>query len=276
MNAARDPLDAARGDPTIAALTTWIVPGMGHLYLKAPAFGVAAFLVVQGLYWLGLRLSDGMAFEFLQADLRSPLAGALTPEVGNLGALIWHMRDYGYGPGYPRPWPEHIRLGAWLTAASGMLNAFLMVRAHVDARLPTGRHVRIAEHPATLALLAWLVPGLGHAAQGRRKRGLVVFVLLVGLVVLGTLLAAGSNLDRERHFYYWGGQFLTGIPAMVLEATHGHARLSAEVPYVDAGLVFASLAGLLNVLAMLDVYGWAEARILGPRAAAPGAAEARA
>lgn len=248
-----------RGDPSLAALLTWMVPGAGHLYLRQPGVALAGFTVVAGLYFLGLQLSHGMAFEFLQADLRGPFAGALTPEAGNLGALVWHMRHYGYGLHEPRPWPEHIHLGAWLTAVSGMLNACLMVRAHVDARSEPGIETG-ARHPAAVVLLGWLVPGLGHLVQGRRLRGLIVFVLLFGLLALGTSLAQGSNLDRERHFYYWGGQFLAGAPVMVLEAIAGGQRVRSELPYVDAGLVFASLAGLLNVLALLDVYGWADSR----------------
>jgi TM2 domain-containing membrane protein YozV len=260
---------ATRGDPTFAALLTWLVPGAGHLYLKQPLFALAAFSVVAGLYLLGLSLSEGMLFEFLQPDLRGPFAGALTPEAANLGALIWHMREYGYGLLHPRPWPEHVHLGVWLTATSGLLNACLMVRAHVDARQPleagstaSARPVlRWTKHPATLVLLGWIVPGLGHFVQGRRRRGAIVFILLVGLVVLGSSLAAGSNLDRERHFYYWGGQFLAGGPVMLLEGLHGHARITGEIPYVDAGLVLAAIGGLLNILALLDVYGSADRRL---------------
>lgn len=260
-----------RGDPTTATILTWIFPGAGHLYLGAPLFGLLSFVVLGGLYLLGLRLSNGMVFEFLDADLRVPFAGALTPEVGNLSGLVWQMRQYGFGPPTPRPWPEHIHLGAWLTASSGMLNACLMVHANFFARVPEGRRTS-QPSPGLHVLAAWLVPGLGHWLQGRRARGLAVFGVLVGMLVLGTWLAEGSNLDRERHFYYWSGQFLAGIPTMVLEAAHGHAPVTHDIEYADAGLVFACLAGMLNVLAMLDVQTFSEARAIAaiedPRAEA--------
>ena len=50
---------------------------------------------------------------------------------------------------------------------------------------------------------------------------MLIFFSLVGLFVLGTVLAEGSNLSRERHFYYWGGQFVIGAPAIVAEALLG-------------------------------------------------------
>ena len=247
--------------PDFAAILTWFVPGAGHVYLGKALFGLAAFAAVQALYLIGIRLSEGRLFEFLEPDLQSSVAGGLSPEVGNLGALVWHMKAYGFGPGMPRPWPAHIHLGSWLTAASGMLNACLMLHVHILARRRGGAG-DASLRPAVQVLASWLVPGLGHALQRRFARAAVVFVLLVGLFALGTALAEGSNLDRERHFYYWGGQFLLGVPAMIAEGLHGHARVTRDIPYVDAGLVMACLAGLLNVLALLDVFGQAEARAL--------------
>jgi len=91
----------------------------------------------------------------------------------------------------------------------------------------------------------------------------MVFVALVGLFVLGTALAEGSNLSRERHFYYWAGQFLIGLPGILAELAFGDMRITGHIPYVDTGLVFGCVAGLLNVLAMIDVYAWGEARLLG-------------
>ena len=99
--------------------------------------------------------------------------------------------------------------------------------------------------------------------EGRRLRAAIVFGLLVGLFAVGTLLADASNLSRERHFYYWAGQFLLGLPALVSEAVLGSTRVTGPIPYAEAGLVYGCVAGLLNVLAMIDVYGWAEAQVLG-------------
>jgi Family of unknown function (DUF6677) len=262
-----------RGEPLVAVLLTWFVPGAGHLYLGRPRFALGAFVLVEGLFLLGVKLSGGQVFEMLQSDLRTALAPVLTPEAGNLGALIWHRRTYPFlAPVQALPWPSTIKLGGLLTAASGILNGCLMVRAHVDARAPrAGGSAGGRLSPATAVLLTWLVPGLGHWALGRRLRGALVFVLLVGLFALGVALAHGSNLDRERHFYYWGGQLLLGLPAIAAELVHGHAPVTGDVAYADAGLVFGCVAGLLNVLAMIDAFACAEAPEAGEEAGAPSA-----
>lgn len=262
-NAARR-ADGKGGEPLVALILTWVLPGAGHLYLGRARFALLAFALVEGLYLLGLKLSGGLAFEFLQPDLRSPLAAVLTPEAGNLGALLWHRRAHPFLPvGLFVPWPDTIRLGASLTAISGLLNVMLMVAAHTDARFPRAAKAP-ARHPAALVLAAWALPGLGHWLQGRRARALAIFTMLVSLFLVGTLLGEGSNLDRVRHFYYWGGQLLLGLPALLAELAHGHAPVTGELPYGDAALVFGCVAGLLNVLAMLDVYGYRERELEQP------------
>ncbi len=251
-----------RGEPYAAALLTWAVPGAGHMFLGMPIFGLIAFVVIQGLYFAGLRLTGGMLFEYLETDLRGPVAGVLTPEVGNLGMLVYHTQVYGYGVGHPRVWPEWMHLGTWLTSTSGILNACLIVRAQLDAKQRRGSQP-FGRSPLVEIVSAWLVPGLGHWLQGRRLRAAVVFVLLCGLFALGTLLCEGSNLDRERHFYYWAGQFLLGAPVMIAEFLHGHALITHDIDYVDAGLGMVCVAGLLNVLSMIDVYSYWEQRESG-------------
>lgn len=242
----------ARGSANVATFLTWFMPGAGHLYLGRVPFAIAAFVLIQGLYALGLFLSDGMTFEFLDPELRGPFATALTPEAGNLGGLVYQLRVYGFGPDSPRVQPDTIMLGTWLTALSGMLNVLLMIHANCTARGTA------AGRSTGLVAAAWLVPGAGHWLQGRRLRALIVFAMLAGLLVAGTLMAEGSNLSRERHFYYWSGQFLAGAPAAILEFVSGRPPVTGEISNADVGLLYGCLAGLLNVLAMLDVFGFAE------------------
>lgn len=250
----------------MAVLLSWVVPGAGHLYIGRPVLALCAFLCVEGLFAAGILLTHGRTFEFLDPELRGAMATALTPEVGNLGGLLWQLKRFGFGADEPGPWPPFMLAGAWLTALSGMVNALFLVHVHVAARTPR-EHRPSSPHPALLVALAWLVPGLGHVAQGRIRRGVIVAGLLIGCFALGTWLAQGSNLSRERHFYYWSGQFLLGLPALVTELLSGRPRVSHELAYGDVGLLYACLAGLLNVLAFLDVHGVAEKRWLAAPAA---------
>ena len=253
---------APPANPTVATLLTWLLPGAGHLYLGRFSTAVLAFLVVNGTFALGFLLSDGRAWEFLHPELRGTYATLLSPEAGNLGGWLAQKQLRGFGPGYPRILPEMVHLGSMLTALSGVLNVCFMCRAHLDARVGSERP-EVGVPPSMAVGLAWAVPGLGHLVQGRRKRALIVFGLLCGLFLLGTLLAEGSNLSRERHFYYWAGQFFLGLPAIGTEVLSGRPPVTGEIAYMDVGLLFASIAGLLNILAMLDVYGWSEDVVLG-------------
>jgi hypothetical protein len=259
----RKPVAAGgKGSPGVAALLSWVLPGAGHLYVGQVGAGLLCFVLVQGLYLLGLRLGDGMGFEYLDVELRSLFAPALSPEVGNLGGFLYQMQHYGFGPGFPRPYPEWLRVGSALTAVSGLANLVVIAHAHWLAGTAV-RATRWSESAHAALLSTLVLPGLGHWLQGRRRRAVVVCVMLVGLFALGTLLAEGTNLSRERHFYYWSGQFLLGGPAILAEVLFGKARVASEIAYVDAGLVFGCIAGLLNILAMIDVYGWSEWKLLG-------------
>jgi hypothetical protein len=262
-----------RGDPSLAVLLTWFLPGAGHMYLGRIVAGLVCFALVEGLYALGWVLSQGRTFEYLDPELRGPLSTLLTPEAGNLGAMLFHLKSTGFGSAEATPFPRLMVLASFLSALSGILNLFVAAHAHLDARAgappsPSG------PHPVRLLAVTWLCPGMGHWLQGRRLRAAIVFGILLGLFVLGTWLAAGTNLSRERHFYYWSGQFLLGGPALLFEALSGHPRVEGELPWVDVGLLYACMAGLLNVLAMLDVWGVAEQRWLlpGPEAPQPAAA----
>lgn len=246
-------------EPNVAVLLTWFLPGAGHLFVGRAALGVTAFLVVEGLYGLGWFLSQGRTFEFLDPELRGPLATLLTPEAGNLGAMLLHLRHSGFGELEASPFPPWIVVGSFLSALSGILNLFVAVHAHLCARGPAPR-VPGGPHPVGVLAAAWFFPGLGHWFQGRRLRAVIVCGVLLGLFLGGTWLSGGTNLSRERHFYYWSGQLLAGAPAVLLEFVAGRSRVTSELPWGDVGLLYACMGGLLNVLAMLDVFGVAEAR----------------
>jgi hypothetical protein len=105
------------------------------------------------------------------------------------------------------------------------------------------------------AVAAWLVPGLGHLLLGRWGRALVFFAAVGGLVVtgywlrgnvfpphsgdsfgtLGFLADAGTGA-----FYYFSRLFETAGPDVSRAAG-------------DYGTRFIAAAGVVNVLAVLDV-----------------------
>jgi hypothetical protein len=79
--------------------------------------------------------------------------------------------------------------------------------------------------PALAALLAWLLPGLGHYYQGRTAKAVLFFVCIMGTFAYGLYLGGSSELGWGRTVYYsWGEgdrrrlpylcQIGVGLPAM--------------------------------------------------------------
>jgi len=118
------------------------------------------------------------------------------------------------------------------------------------------------------ALAAWLIPGLGHWLLGQRQRGLIL-LLCIGLLWTGGFLIGGvSVFDRKEHPVWFAGQMLIA-PSFLAEAWHRSlqgpdgqpARPDAAViPYTpsyghvhEQGVLYTALAGMLNLLAIMDV-----------------------
>ena len=133
--------------------------------------------------------------------------------------------------------------------------------------------------PFTAAILAWLVPGLGHLYQGRIAKGLLFSVCLMGTFLWGMDLG-------EWKVVYWAwddrkpvvdgsgrlGMGFASVPAFLqslrddglpLLGKFQAAPSRAELNELNARLngiweiakLYTLIACLLNVLVILDAYG---------------------
>lgn len=119
----------------------------------------------------------------------------------------------------------------------------------------TAERAQIAP-PFLICLVAWIVPGAGHLWQGRTQKGIIFLVTLPLMFVIGLLL---------------GGRLFPFELSQPLVALAAFANLGLGVPYFVAsglglgqgavtaasyeyGNAFLIVAGLLNMLVILDAY----------------------
>ena len=136
----------------------------------------------------------------------------------------------------------------------------------------------------TAAVAAWLVPGLGHVVLGERERGAVIGVTIGLLWLLGLLIGGVCVIDRQAHPAWFVGQAMTA-PSLVSDYVFrtrlkpgyrhpGDGPGSYEPSFGrpnEQGVLYTALAGLLNLLAVLDVaYRDSNHRSMRPGGAAGG------
>jgi hypothetical protein len=125
--------------------------------------------------------------------------------------------------------------------------------------------VRHVSEPGTLALVclaAWAIPGAGHFWLGRVQKGLVF------LIALTTMFASGLLL-KGRLFPFEMGEPLVAL-AFIANAGLGLPWILARAFGLGSGTVtavtweygncFLIVAGLLNLLVILDAYDVAAGR----------------
>ncbi len=125
------------------------------------------------------------------------------------------------------------------------------------------------------AILAWLWPGLGHISHGERRRGLLIMFGVLFLFLGGVLIGGVDSVDRKDDRLWFLAQVLCGPIALVVDyANHATikrlpddwvARYEQGDPGVrtqlrrkslghvnEMGTLFSALAGLMNLVAILD------------------------
>jgi|SRR5581483_7123983 len=104
--------------------------------------------------------------------------------------------------------------------------------------------------------IGWLIPGAGHIIQKRWIRGLLLFVSIVGLFLLG--LAMQGRIYKAN-----GGDILdilgfvgdVGAGALyILTLANDWGQGAIAFATADYGTKFMIVAGLLNFIAVADAY----------------------
>jgi len=124
------------------------------------------------------------------------------------------------------------------------------------------------------AVLAWLWPGAGHMALGERKRGLYIMAGVLLLFVSGLLIGGVNVVDRRDDRLWFIAQVFCGPVTLAADFTNQRfvkaplqreiARQTPQLPdpehwrsvglahVNEIGKLYCALAGLMNLVAILD------------------------
>ncbi|MEM7262147.1 MAG: DUF6677 family protein [Planctomycetota bacterium] len=114
-----------------------------------------------------------------------------------------------------------------------------------------------------LILAAWFVPGLGHVMLGQKRLGGVLLALLGGSFLIGLMLSDFTAVSRDLNpwsFFAQAGLGGGALPLLwldpaadaVLEGSAAVSTFQPVPPLTDSGVLFCNIAGLLNLLVVLD------------------------
>ena len=124
----------------------------------------------------------------------------------------------------------------------------------------------VAPRPAAAVpacLLAWLVPGAGHLYLRRTRKGLVFLGAIGALFVLGlamdSRLEMTVGLDDILASLFSLAQMAIGLPYFAARLLGYEAGSVTSVTF-EYGNTFTAVAGLLNILVVLDAYDVAVGR----------------
>lgn len=136
-------------------------------------------------------------------------------------------------------------------------------------------------------ILAFVFPGAGHVVLGERKRGVLVACGVLGLFFGGLFIGGIDVVDSREDPLWFAGQALVGPVALGVNHVHQtsfkmndpqrkvlRSRNPDESPrnvkslgrMNEIGTLYATLAGMMNLIAILD------ALFHRPRPAAPAGA----
>jgi hypothetical protein len=117
-------------------------------------------------------------------------------------------------------------------------------------------------NPATVAVVAWLIPGGGHFLVGQLRKSLIFFVVLSAMFVIG--LAFGGRLFS----FQWNeplvvlaaaAEWVLALPRF-MATIMGQGRGDVVAITYEYGNTFLIVAGILNSLIVLDALDYARGR----------------
>ena len=129
---------------------------------------------------------------------------------------------------------------------------------------------------ALAAVLAWIVPGLGHWLLGERRRGVIFFIVITVTFWAGVAVGGVRTTIAPKENGAWiaaqmcaGPQALGALYWSNYRSQHYPDELKAGYPGSNISVVYAGVAGLLNLLIIIDTMARADARQASGQARPP-------
>jgi hypothetical protein len=114
-----------------------------------------------------------------------------------------------------------------------------------------------------VGLLAWLVPGAGHLALKKRAHAAIIFITIVLTFVTGLYIGSIGVIDPVGAKPWYVAQIMNSPFVAVL----GQLTTSGEYPVyskpAEIGQIYTSIAGLLNLLCIVNAVYLAHLRRTG-------------
>ncbi len=118
--------------------------------------------------------------------------------------------------------------------------------------------------------LGWLVPGLGHVMLGRVRKALFFFGVIAALYLAGLWICGWRTVSFDDNPFYYVGQFGSGVTLVLghaLGIEKAYPRPDLPMAWYDPGLLYVCVAGLLNLVVMLNTLEKKKADATAPEAA---------
>jgi len=114
--------------------------------------------------------------------------------------------------------------------------------------------------PYVAGPLAWLIPGAGHWYLGMKARGVILFVTIAAMFWTGVAIGGvRTTVDPQKNMHWFMGEICTGGHAILAVAINNAMNWPEDsfdkrsyLKSRDIGVVYAGVAGLLNLLAIFD------------------------
>jgi len=115
----------------------------------------------------------------------------------------------------------------------------------------------------TVGLTGWLVPGAGHLMLNEKKHAIIIFVTIALTFATGLYIGSIGVINPVGAKPWYVAQIMNS-PAV---AAIGHITASGDYPVYgrpnEIGQIYTSIAGLLNLLCIVNAVYWAHLRRIG-------------
>ena len=103
-----------------------------------------------------------------------------------------------------------------------------------------------------VGLAAWIIPGAGHFLIRERKRGIILFVVITSLFLLGIYAGSIGVVDWVTGRIWFYAQILFSPAVGIIGNITKNQNYPSYGRPCDIGQIYTAIAGLLNLLCILS------------------------